>query len=89
MVGLLYGISKRRCKIDTCELECISPYLILSFPVFYHISLCVVFYKFQSECDVESLMYLTPWFMSVYTSLPCWDTVLAIWDLLLLHGKLE
>ena len=31
-------------------------------------------------------MYLTPWFMALYTSLPCWDAVLVIWDLLLLEG---
>lgn len=35
---------------------------------------------------VQPLMYVTPWFMCLYTSLPCWDTVLAIWDLILLDG---
>ena len=32
------------------------------------------------------LMYLTPWFMALFTSLPCWDAVLAIWDMILLEG---
>ncbi|XP_060783058.1 uncharacterized protein si:ch211-266k8.4 isoform X2 [Neoarius graeffei] len=26
------------------------------------------------------------WFLTLFTSLPCWDSVLAIWDLFLLHG---
>ena len=29
---------------------------------------------------VHPLMYATPWFMCVFSALPCWDTVLAIWD---------
>ena len=37
---------------------------------------------------MSPLMYLTPWFMALFTSLPCWDAVLTIWDLLLLDGKL-
>ncbi|PFX13479.1 TBC1 domain family member 10A [Stylophora pistillata] len=35
---------------------------------------------------VSPLMYLTPWFMALFTSLPCWDAVLTIWDLLLSEG---
>ncbi len=26
------------------------------------------------------------WFLTLFTSLPCWDSVLAIWDLVMLHG---
>ncbi|KAJ8024158.1 TBC1 domain family member 10A [Holothuria leucospilota] len=36
--------------------------------------------------DVDPLMFVTPWFMCLFTSMPCWETVLAIWDLLLLDG---
>ncbi|PIK34391.1 hypothetical protein BSL78_28786 [Apostichopus japonicus] len=36
--------------------------------------------------DVNPLMFVTPWFMCLFTSMPCWETVLAIWDLLLLDG---
>jgi len=39
----------------------------------------------EAQC-VLPLMYLTPWFMALFTSLPCWDAVLAIWDMLLLEG---
>ena len=35
------------------------------------------------------MMFLVPWFMSVYTSWPCWETVLTIWDLLILDGELK
>ncbi len=35
---------------------------------------------------VHPLMYVTPWFMCVFTSLPCWDTVLGLWDLLFFRG---
>lgn len=38
------------------------------------------------DLGVHPLMYVTPWFMCAFTSLPCWDTVLSIWDLLLLKG---
>eukprot|EP00117_Sycon_ciliatum_P011026 scpid51521/ scgid12673/ USP6 N-terminal-like protein len=36
--------------------------------------------------NVYPLLYLTPWFMTLFTLLPCWETVLAIWDLMLLEG---
>ncbi|XP_041472007.1 uncharacterized protein LOC121421375 [Lytechinus variegatus] len=42
--------------------------------------------KHFDSLGVQPLMYVTPWFMCLYTSLPCWDTVLAIWDLILLDG---
>ncbi|CAL9697030.1 unnamed protein product [Knipowitschia caucasica] len=40
---------------------------------------------------LESLGLLTvhfvmPWFLTLFTSLPCWDSVLAVWDLIILHG---
>jgi len=43
-------------------------------------------YKHLEALGVSPLMYLTPWFMALFTSLPCWDAVLTIWDLLLLDG---
>ncbi|XP_061420625.1 uncharacterized protein LOC133350352 isoform X2 [Lethenteron reissneri] len=38
------------------------------------------------ELGVEPLMFITPWFLTLFTSLPCWDTVLAVWDLIMLDG---
>lgn len=35
---------------------------------------------------VSSLHFITQWFLTLFTSLPCWDSVLAIWDLIMLHG---
>jgi hypothetical protein len=35
---------------------------------------------------IHPLMYVTPWFMCVFTSLPCWDAVMSVWDLLLFRG---
>ncbi|XP_032227912.2 small G protein signaling modulator 3 homolog isoform X2 [Nematostella vectensis] len=43
-------------------------------------------YKHLNDQGVAPLMYLTPWFMALYTSLSCWDTVLCIWDLIILDG---
>lgn len=40
-----------------------------------------------NKLGIDPLMYTTPWVMCVFTSLPCWDTVLSIWDLLLLEGN--
>ncbi|XP_046842546.1 TBC1 domain family member 10B-like [Xenia sp. Carnegie-2017] len=42
--------------------------------------------KHLKDVAVDPLLYITPWFMTLYTSLPCWDTVLFIWDLFLLEG---
>ena len=42
--------------------------------------------KHLKENGIDSLLYITPWFMALFTSLPCWDSVLTIWDLLLLDG---
>ena len=30
--------------------------------------------------------YVTPWFMCVFTSLPCWDAVMSLWDMLIFRG---
>lgn len=38
------------------------------------------------QLGIHPLMYVTPWFMCVFTSLPCWDTVLNIWDVMMIHG---
>ncbi|KAJ7350203.1 hypothetical protein OS493_037783 [Desmophyllum pertusum] len=43
-------------------------------------------FKHLEAQGVLPLMYLTPWFMALFTSLPCWDAVLTIWDLLLLEA---
>ncbi|CAB4021632.1 USP6 N-terminal [Paramuricea clavata] len=43
-------------------------------------------YRHLKENGIDPLLYITPWFMALYTSLPCWDSVLTIWDLLLLEG---
>ncbi|XP_055011507.1 uncharacterized protein si:ch211-266k8.4 [Boleophthalmus pectinirostris] len=33
-----------------------------------------------------SVHFVMPWFLTLFTSLPCWDSVLAVWDLVILHG---
>jgi hypothetical protein len=38
------------------------------------------------ELGVESLTYTTNWFMTLFTSLNCWDTILLIVDLFFLEG---
>ncbi|RVE71442.1 hypothetical protein OJAV_G00051700 [Oryzias javanicus] len=35
---------------------------------------------------VLSVHFVMPWFLTLFTSLPCWDTVLAVWDLIFLFG---
>ncbi|XP_035499601.2 TBC1 domain family member 10B [Scophthalmus maximus] len=35
---------------------------------------------------VLSVHFVMPWFLTLFTSLPCWDSVLAVWDLIILHG---
>ncbi|XP_068579540.1 carabin [Cebidichthys violaceus] len=35
---------------------------------------------------VSSVHFVMPWFLTLFTSLPCWDSVLAVWDLIILHG---
>ena len=36
--------------------------------------------------NIHPLMYATPWFMCLFSSLPCWDTVLCIWDAFIFGG---
>lgn len=43
-------------------------------------------YTHLKSNGIDPLLYITPWFMALFTSLPCWDSVLTIWDLLLLDG---
>uniref|UniRef100_A0A3P9A4Y9 Rab-GAP TBC domain-containing protein n=1 Tax=Esox lucius TaxID=8010 RepID=A0A3P9A4Y9_ESOLU len=42
--------------------------------------------KHIGDVGVSSIHFVTPWFLTLFTSLPCWDSVLAIWDLFMLHG---
>ncbi|XP_055078594.1 uncharacterized protein si:ch211-266k8.4 isoform X2 [Periophthalmus magnuspinnatus] len=35
---------------------------------------------------LSSVHFVMPWFLTLFTSLPCWDSVLAVWDLTILHG---
>ncbi|XP_024120011.1 TBC1 domain family member 10A isoform X2 [Oryzias melastigma] len=35
---------------------------------------------------ILSVHFVMPWFLTLFTSLPCWDTVLAVWDLIFLFG---
>uniref|UniRef100_T1JE22 Rab-GAP TBC domain-containing protein n=1 Tax=Strigamia maritima TaxID=126957 RepID=T1JE22_STRMM len=36
--------------------------------------------------NVDPLLFVPPWFMTLFTFLPCWETVLFIWDILLFDG---
>ncbi|XP_062518798.1 carabin-like isoform X2 [Corticium candelabrum] len=42
--------------------------------------------KHLTSLGVYPLMYVTQWFLSLFTSLPCWDTVLMIWDYFMVEG---
>ena len=44
-------------------------------------------YEHLGEMDIHPLMYVTQWFMCAFTSLPAWDTTLAIWDAIFLNGE--
>ncbi|XP_031657829.1 uncharacterized protein si:ch211-266k8.4 isoform X3 [Oncorhynchus kisutch] len=46
-------------------------------------------FKHIEDVRVSSIHFVMPWFLTLFTSLPCWDSVLAIWDLIMLHGKIE
>ncbi|CAL8263351.1 unnamed protein product [Merluccius merluccius] len=35
---------------------------------------------------VSSVHFIMPWLLTLFTSLPCWDSVLAVWDLIMLNG---
>ena len=41
----------------------------------------------QDGLGLHPLMYTVPWFLCLFTFLPCWETVLLICDLLLLEGQ--
>ncbi|TKS73003.1 Growth hormone-regulated TBC protein 1 [Collichthys lucidus] len=43
-------------------------------------------YSPQESVGVLSVHFVTPWFLTLFSSLPCWDSVLAVWDLIILHG---
>lgn len=41
----------------------------------------------QESVGVSSLHFVMPWFLTLFSSLPCWDSVLAVWDLIILSGN--
>ncbi|KAG9271971.1 TBC1 domain family member 10B-like [Astyanax mexicanus] len=45
-------------------------------------------FQHLEKLGVSSFHFVMQWFLTLFTSLPCWDSVLAIWDLFLLHGLL-
>ncbi|XP_036423827.1 carabin [Colossoma macropomum] len=45
-------------------------------------------FQHLEKLGVSSLHFVMQWFLTLFTALPCWDSVLAIWDLFLLHGLL-
>ena len=80
MLMCLYWCSKRSSL--TWQL---TWWVLTSFErVSFHVLL--VYTPPQDELGVHPLVYVTPWFMCLFTSLPCWDTVLAIADLFFLEG---
>ncbi|KAJ8002778.1 hypothetical protein DPEC_G00162490 [Dallia pectoralis] len=42
--------------------------------------------KHIEDVGLSSIHFVIPWFLTLFTSLACWDSVLAIWDLIMLHG---
>ena len=52
-----------------CPLFTVVPYI-----------LSAMFVLSQSSMKIDPLIYLTRWFMCLYTTLPCWETVLFIWS---------
>ncbi|XP_068459343.1 carabin isoform X2 [Clinocottus analis] len=40
----------------------------------------------MESIGVSSVHFVMPWFLTLFTSLPCWDSVLAVWDLIMLNG---
>ncbi|XP_012694519.2 TBC1 domain family member 16 [Clupea harengus] len=42
--------------------------------------------RHMENCGVMPLYYAMPWFLALFTCLPCWDSVLAVWDLIMLQG---
>lgn len=43
--------------------------------------------KIQKKQGVISLMYITKWFLTMYTTTLPWEIVLRIWDLFYSEGK--
>ncbi|XP_045544325.1 carabin isoform X3 [Salmo salar] len=43
--------------------------------------------KHIEDVRVSSIHFVMPWFLTLFTSLPCWDSVLAVWDLIMLHAN--
>ncbi|XP_061578499.1 growth hormone-regulated TBC protein 1-A isoform X2 [Cololabis saira] len=43
-------------------------------------------FRHMESVGVSSVHFVMPWFLTLFTSLPCWDTVLAVWDLIFLYG---
>ncbi|XP_048449966.1 carabin-like, partial [Rhincodon typus] len=41
-------------------------------------------WQHMENLEVAPLLFITTWFLTLFTSLPCWDSVLAIWDLIIL-----
>eukprot|EP00118_Oscarella_pearsei_P012823 m.97388 g.97388 ORF g.97388 m.97388 type:complete len:68 (+) comp36939_c0_seq16:1693-1896(+) len=35
---------------------------------------------------IQPLMYVTQWFLSLFTCLPCWKAVLSVWDCFMIDG---
>ncbi|XP_067903052.1 TBC1 domain family member 10B [Heterodontus francisci] len=43
-------------------------------------------WQHMENLQVAPLLFITTWFLTLFTSFPCWDSVLAIWDLIVLDG---
>ncbi|KAM7002936.1 TBC1 domain family member 12 isoform 2-T2 [Tautogolabrus adspersus] len=43
-------------------------------------------FQHMESAGVLTVHFVMPWFLTLFTSLPCWDSVLAVWDLIILHG---
>uniref|UniRef100_UPI00398E8A8B carabin isoform X2 n=1 Tax=Pristiophorus japonicus TaxID=55135 RepID=UPI00398E8A8B len=43
-------------------------------------------WQHMEDLEVAPLLFITTWFLTLFTSLPCWDSVLVIWDLIILDG---
>ena len=52
-----------------------------------HPELLLVPSSSQSSLKVHPLMYLTPWFMCLFTSLPSWTTAMALFEAVLREGR--
>ncbi|XP_043980954.1 carabin isoform X2 [Gambusia affinis] len=42
--------------------------------------------KHLDSVGILLVHFVMPWFLTLFTSLPCWDSVLAVWDLIILQG---